>query len=149
MLTLALVTLAAVVAGCAAGTERFTMGQAGFWAGLWHGIIVVIAFIISLFSDSVRIYEVNNTGALYDLGFVLGVLISLGGSGRARCKTKQRKRSRKEQEWEEIGGKIEEKVRRGIKCWIDEEDAEEKQWEEIGAKVEEKIKRELRKWTDD
>jgi hypothetical protein len=54
---------------------------AGFWAGFWHGLIVPIAFIVSLFNDDVRIYEKNNRGRLYDFGFLLGVGTSIGSSG--------------------------------------------------------------------
>ena len=54
---------------------------AGFWMGLWHGVIVPITFIISLFSDTVNIYEVHNSGNWYDFGFVLGLTMSVGGSG--------------------------------------------------------------------
>lgn len=46
---------------------------AGFWAGLWHGIIIIVTYIISLFNSNVRIYEVNNTGRGYDFGFMIGV----------------------------------------------------------------------------
>ena len=35
---------------------------AGFWAGLWHGLISPITFIVSLFHSRVRIYEVKNKG---------------------------------------------------------------------------------------
>ena len=54
---------------------------AGFWLGLWHGLIIPITFIISLFTDTVNIYEVHNNGNWYDFGFVLGAACSLGGSG--------------------------------------------------------------------
>ena len=54
---------------------------AGFWAGLWHGLILPITFIVSLFNINVRIYEKNNSGRWYDFGFFLGVSSSLGGSG--------------------------------------------------------------------
>lgn len=54
---------------------------AGFWQGLWHGIISPITFIISLFSKSVTIYEVHNNGGWYNFGFMLGVSIIFGGSG--------------------------------------------------------------------
>jgi hypothetical protein len=46
---------------------------AGFWAGLWHGIIAPLLFWISLFAAGVRVYEVNNKGRWYDFGFLLGV----------------------------------------------------------------------------
>ena len=52
----------------------------GFFMGLWHGIIVVFSFIGSLFSDSIAIYEVNNTGGWYDLGFIMGIGAFSGGS---------------------------------------------------------------------
>ena len=46
---------------------------AGFWAGLWHGIICPITFLISLFNPKVSMWETNNKGRLYDLGFLIGV----------------------------------------------------------------------------
>jgi len=52
---------------------------AGFWAGLWHGIIMPITFIVSLFNAGVRIYETNNNGRWYDFGFLIGVSASFGG----------------------------------------------------------------------
>lgn len=57
-------------------------GRAGFWVGLWHGLIVPITFIVSLFSPGVRIWETNNRGRLYDFGFILGASASIGGGGR-------------------------------------------------------------------
>ena len=56
---------------------------AGFWAGLWHGVICPITFLISLFSPGVRIYEKNNNGRWYDFGFVIGRSGAFGGSGAA------------------------------------------------------------------
>ncbi len=52
---------------------------AGFWAGLWHGLIVPITFIVSLFDPGVRVYETNNNGRWYEFGFVLGVSATFGG----------------------------------------------------------------------
>lgn len=46
---------------------------AGFFAGLWHGLIAPFIFWISLFSDGIRVYESNNKGRRYDFGFLLGV----------------------------------------------------------------------------
>ena len=91
-MSLAAATL--LIAGCAGpipllGTSG-VRGVAGFWAGLWHGAICPIAFFISLFNHHVRIYEVHNTGALYDLGFVLGASASLGGAGRGSSGSRER-----------------------------------------------------------
>lgn len=72
---LVLVTLS----GCAAGANPEQMpGGAGFWLGLWHGIIVPVTFIVSLFTDSVSIYAVDNNGNWYDFGFVLGLALFSG-----------------------------------------------------------------------
>ena len=46
---------------------------AGFWAGLWHGIIAPLLFWISLLSPKIRVYETNNKGRRCDFGFLLGV----------------------------------------------------------------------------
>jgi hypothetical protein len=39
----------------------FAFRFAGFWLGLWHGIICPVTFLISLFNDNVNIYEVTTT----------------------------------------------------------------------------------------
>ncbi len=46
---------------------------AGFWGGLWHGIIAPITFLVSLFVSGVSIYETNNNGRWYEFGFMLGI----------------------------------------------------------------------------
>jgi hypothetical protein len=80
-----------VIAACAPGANSFvdtpsTHGVvAGFWLGLWHGLISPITFIISLFTDSVEIYEVHNNGSWYNLGFILGAGSLCGGSGSRFC----------------------------------------------------------------
>ena len=72
---------------CAAGpnemveTENPEGEVAGFWRGLWHGIIAPVTFIVSLFSDSVGVYEVHNNGGWYDFGFLIGMTIIFGGGG--------------------------------------------------------------------
>jgi hypothetical protein len=82
-----LVILIVVLAACAPG-ENPAVGagdSAGFLFGLWHGFIAPVTFIISLFTDNVNFYEVNNNGNWYDFGFVLGAGILFGGgAGGAR-----------------------------------------------------------------
>ena len=84
-----------LLAGCVAGTNPtvdipdIDGKSAGFWSGLWHGLISWITFIISLFSDNVNVYEVHNSGNWYDFGFMLGVSILFGGgASRAKWKSK-------------------------------------------------------------
>ncbi|HSJ28830.1 MAG TPA: hypothetical protein VLB67_11510 [Acidimicrobiia bacterium] len=79
---------AVLLAACAAGVNP-TAGVAppdgdvaGFWMGLWHGIIAPVTFVVSLFTDDVSLYEVHNSGNWYDFGFVLGAGILFGGGSR-------------------------------------------------------------------
>jgi hypothetical protein len=91
-LLVALILLALVLVACAAGVnpEVGVVAEggdvAGFWLGLWHGMIAPITFVISLFTDNVNFYEVHNNGNWYDLGFVIGAGILFGGGffGRRR-----------------------------------------------------------------
>ena len=76
-----------VLTSCAPGNYRWNPSMPGskpanFWAGLWHGIIIIVTFIISLFNKNVKIYEVNNYGWPYNLGFILGLMMSVGGGFR-------------------------------------------------------------------
>ena len=86
-LTLPLLLVVLALAACAPSANPLTdqaLGDgspAGFLLGLWHGFIVVLTFIISLFSDSIGVYEVHNTGWSYDLGYLLGLMVALGGGG--------------------------------------------------------------------
>jgi hypothetical protein len=88
-LALALVMLA----GCAPGPNELaganTAKSAGFWLGLWHGIIAPVTFIISLFNRNVQMYEVHNTGNWYNLGFLLGMSIIFGGGGASARRSKR------------------------------------------------------------
>lgn len=52
---------------------------AGFWRGLWHGIIAPITFIVSLFNDSIHMYDVHNNGGWYNFGFLFGLTTLWGG----------------------------------------------------------------------
>lgn len=69
-----------MVAGSNSQYQQAGANPAGFWSGLWHGLIAPVMFLVSLFDAGVRIYEANNNGRWYEFGFVLGVSVSLGGS---------------------------------------------------------------------
>ena len=91
-----LVLVALVAVGCAAGPNVASAGatpQAGFWLGLWQGIILPVTFVISLFTDDVNIYEVVNNGNWYDFGFVLGLSASFGGPARSGSAVARRRSS--------------------------------------------------------
>jgi hypothetical protein len=53
---------------------------AGFWRGLWHGLIAPFAFLISLFKEDVGVYETHNNGKWYNFGFILGLMLVFGGN---------------------------------------------------------------------
>lgn len=85
-----------LLSGCAAdanGAATDAANAAGFWPGLWHGLISPITFIVSLFSDTVGIYQVRNSGGWYDFGFMLGVSIVFGGNGGRRYAGGRRRRA--------------------------------------------------------
>jgi hypothetical protein len=76
-----------VLASCAPGPNDFANSAnkdgvvAGFWRGLWNGIISPVTFIISLFNHNVQLYEVHNNGGWYNFGFMFGAMIIFGGGG--------------------------------------------------------------------
>jgi hypothetical protein len=63
---------------------------AGLFTGLWHGIISPVTLIVSFFNPEIQMYDVFNTGPLYNLGFFIGIAIVFlllgfsGGRGRGR-----------------------------------------------------------------
>jgi hypothetical protein len=132
-----------LVAGCAPGNARYsqeTGRPANFWAGLWHGLIIIITFIVSLFTSDVRIYESNNVGWAYNLGLILGCCMSLGAGARS-----VRHRKAKKRDWDEVGDKIAAKVRAQF---ADEMKREEPDWDEFSRQVETRIRDEFKKWKD-
>ncbi|MBN2464573.1 hypothetical protein JXD38_02975 [candidate division WOR-3 bacterium] len=136
--------LVLLVAGCAPGNSRYsaeTGRPANFWAGLWHGLIIVITFIVSLFTNDVQIYESNNVGWGYNLGFILGCCVSLGGAARGSA----HKRKRREADWDRVGRQIGDSIKEGLASWRKEERATDSDWDELGRKIEERIREEMRK----
>ena len=67
--------LALALAGCVAvqGPDATATDAPGFFRGFRHGLIAPVAFLISLFTDAVRVYAVPNLGRWYDFGFMLGI----------------------------------------------------------------------------
>ena len=144
-----------LLTACAAGDAQFTAETpAGFWYGLWHGVISFISLIIHLFNDTVMVYEANNAGGWYDFGFLLGVIFIWGGGCHVKCKSAAQKQ--RDKEWEEIGEQVEKKVMYKLKNWAEEEEGIVKEagavdkddWDEICEKVEKKLKRKIRDWAE-
>jgi len=78
--------------GCAAGpsmsedVDDYDGKVAGFWRGLWHGLISPVTFVISFFAGGVHFYEVHNNGNWYNFGYLLGLLVLFGGSLCKKCR---------------------------------------------------------------
>jgi hypothetical protein len=98
-----LVLLCTLLVSCAPGTNNFVdtprepapqsteaPKAAGFWYGLWHGVISPVTFVISLFSRNTQIYEVHNNGGWYDFGFLLGLSVIFGGGGGGAARARRR-----------------------------------------------------------
>lgn len=77
--SIALLTL--LFTSCA--PSEFTEEPAGFFAGLWHGLIIFLSVLGKLFGFDVGIHAVHNTGWPYWLGYVIGLSTTLGGSNHA------------------------------------------------------------------
>jgi hypothetical protein len=85
--------LTIVLAGCLAGPDSRWNDtpmprdppKAGFFAGLWHGLIAVITLILGIFTDF-KVYEIHNSGWFYDLGFLIGVGAFSHGGVNVVCK---------------------------------------------------------------
>lgn len=103
--------LLVTLAGCTAGTEinldksdseiQFTLPGAnpeldtpaengivaGLGTGLWHGFISIVTLILSFSKPEIQMYEVHNSGPLYNLGFLIGAIVLfaiIGFSGSSR-----------------------------------------------------------------
>ncbi len=48
---------------------------AGVLMGVWHGFIAPVTLAISFFNPQVQMYEVHNDGNMYNLGFMLGLIL--------------------------------------------------------------------------
>ena len=75
-----LLVLSVLFVSCAHGVPSVSCvsgSEAGFFSGLWHGLITPFSFPLSLFVDDIAVYAVKNTGGWYDFGY----LLSIGGLG--------------------------------------------------------------------
>ena len=50
---------------------------AGFFAGVWHGLLAPYSLIARWFISGVVMYAIPNTGWFYDFGFLAGIVGSI------------------------------------------------------------------------
>jgi hypothetical protein len=93
LLIILLVTMAACTAGpnLAGDTANQDGKPAGFWLGLWHGLIAPFTLVIFIFNHNVSAYETHNNGGWYIFGFIFGLLIFLGSRNHSGRKAWRRK----------------------------------------------------------
>ena len=89
---LAILAAALALTACAAtqAPAAVAPGAPGFWLGLWHGFIFPIAWVVSLFVDSVALYAVPNNGGWYDFGYFLGIVVFGVGARKTHTVTRDR-----------------------------------------------------------
>jgi hypothetical protein len=75
--------------GCMAGNSpQFNTQPAGFFYGIWHGWLAPLSLLLKFFNPEYSIFEVNNTGLGYELGFYMAIISGFGGLSLARKKRK-------------------------------------------------------------
>lgn len=85
-----LLIIISILAGCFPGEGIAAVDDpAGFFSGIWHGWIAPLSLIVGIFSDNIRVYEINNTGWWYDLGFYMAIISGFGGISLSRKKMKK------------------------------------------------------------
>ncbi len=79
-LVLGLILAALLLTGCLAGTDSQFDAEtpAGFFAGVWHGLLAPFTLLADLSGASVSMYEPVNVGPQYDLGFLIGLMMLFG-----------------------------------------------------------------------
>lgn len=87
VLLLMFILLTMVLVGCMPGDGSYTQEDpANIFSGIWHGWIAPVSLVRGFFNRSIRLYEVNNSGYLYDLGFYAAILGGFGGITFSRKK---------------------------------------------------------------
>lgn len=80
-----IILVVVLFAGCFPNQDAsLSKEPAGFFKGIWHGWITPISLVVSFFDSSIRIYEKNNTGWWYDLGYYMAVISGFGSLALSR-----------------------------------------------------------------
>lgn len=79
---------ALLLSACAPGGDSYANDEAGFFSGVWHGWIAPFSIILHFFDDQFRVYETNNTGIWYDVGFYMAIISGFGSLSLTRGRNK-------------------------------------------------------------
>ncbi|MBS3946313.1 MAG: hypothetical protein KGZ42_12490 [Melioribacter sp.] len=81
--------LALNISSCMPGSVAMNeKSPAGFFMGVWHGWIAPVSLVVGLLNPSIKIYEKENTGWWYDLGFYVAIISGFGGISLSRKRKK-------------------------------------------------------------
>jgi len=87
----ALLAVALLFSSCLPGDGKNSVEKpANFLMGIWHGWIAPLSMIVGIFNGNIRVYEVNNSGWWYDLGFYMAIISGFGGIALSRKARKER-----------------------------------------------------------
>ncbi len=85
LLVAAIAAVVFLTSGCVPGDGTNSAYKlAGFFSGVWHGWIAPISLIYSFFHNSTGIYEVNNNGIPYNIGYYMAIISGFGGLALVR-----------------------------------------------------------------
>lgn len=85
------IALVLLLAACAKQAPVAVAATApGFLAGLWHGFIFPVAWVVSLFDGNAAVYAVPNNGGWYDFGYFIGIVFIGVGARKTRVVYKDR-----------------------------------------------------------
>ncbi len=68
-----LILLAVIISLTSCAPANYAHSEAGFFSGIWHGIIFVFSLIGKLFGANIGLYAEHNSGFFYWLGFIIGI----------------------------------------------------------------------------
>ena len=80
IIVLALILLTSCADPITPIADQMGRSRAGFFSGVWHGMIAPLSFIVSLFNHDVAVYETYNNGNWYVFGFLFGIGVFAIGS---------------------------------------------------------------------
>lgn len=82
----------ALLSSCLPGDGKNSAEKpANFLTGIWHGWVAPVSVIVGIFNGNIRVYEPNNSGWWYDLGFYMAIISGFGGITLSRRKKWQKK----------------------------------------------------------
>ncbi len=88
-----MIILFGLLTSCAPGDGANTPeNPAGLFLGIWHGWIAPVTLIVSIFNKNIGIYEINNVGFWYNLGYYMAIISGFGGLALSRKKRRRRDR---------------------------------------------------------